>query len=365
VAAGEKQWVACAMSGGVDSSVAAALLLRRGYQVVGITMRVWPDVAVAAERACCSIAAVDDARAVAARLGIPHVVVDLREEFRRTVIADFISEYRAGRTPNPCIVCNRVVKFEVLLEKARAYGAELLATGHYARIARHDATGRWCVRRGVDAGKDQSYALYGLTQAQLARTLLPLGELTKSETRALAHELGLRTAAKPDSQEICFIPDDDYAAFLRTEAPELAQPGPMVDCAGVVRGTHQGVAFYTIGQRHGLGLGGGRAPWYVIALNAATNTVVVGPAEALRETVVRADDVIYGALGPDDLRTPQPVTAMVRYRMPAQPATAVRDGDRLFLTFATPQRAVTPGQALVCYTGEDVAVGGTIVKAGA
>ena len=266
-------WVACAMSGGVDSSVAAALLQRQGFHVIGVTMRLWDD-GTEHPRACCALTAVDDAKRVAVRLGIPHYVVDFTDEFRRQVIDDFIAEYRVGRTPNPCIRCNRFVKFATLLAHTRGLGATYLATGHYARVAQDGA--RWSVRRGVDAGKDQSYALYGLTQAQLAHTLLPIGELQKTETRALAAELGLRVAGKPDSQEICFIPDNDYGRFLREAAPAVTQPGPIIDRAGQQVGTHDGVAFYTIGQRRRLGVAI-PAPRFVTALDAARNTVTIGP----------------------------------------------------------------------------------------
>jgi tRNA-specific 2-thiouridylase len=350
-------WVACAMSGGVDSSVAAALLQRQGFHVIGVTMRLWDD-GIEHTRACCSLTAVDDAKRVAVRLGIPHYVLDFSAEFGRTVIDDFVAEYRAGRTPNPCIRCNRFVKFETLLAHARGLGATCLATGHYARVAQ--AGDRWCVRRGVDAGKDQSYALYGLTQAQLARTLLPIGALEKTHTRALAAELGLRVAGKPDSQEICFIPDNDYGRFLRDAAPAVTQPGPMVDRAGTRLGTHDGVAFYTIGQRRRLPVAIPEAR-YVTAIDAAANTITIGPREETLATVVTAVDVVPGKWDAGTLHTPRRVTAMVRYRMPPQPAVAHLDGDTLHVVFDTPQFAVTPGQAVVCYDGDDVVCGGTIV----
>jgi tRNA-specific 2-thiouridylase len=342
------------MSGGVDSSVAAALLHQRGYEVVGMTLQCW-----SADGGSTSTA-VEDARRVCEQLGIPHVVVDVREEFYTTVVAAFIAAYRAGRTPNPCTLCNPRMKFAVLQSVAQAHEAMHFATGHYTQVAFHEDMQRWCIRRGVNRGKDQSYALYGLTQEQLAQATFPLGTMDKAQVRTLATALGMRVADKPDSQDICFIPGGDYWQFLRQHAPDVVQPGPIVDQEGHLLGTHAGIAFHTIGQRRGLGIAV-NAPRFVVRIDAAANTVVVGESEALLRRNVTAADVVFGKFSPAMLAAPQRVTAMLRYRMAPQPAMAsLDDAGYLQVEFDTPQRAVTPGQALVCYDGDDVAVGGTI-----
>ena len=358
--------VVVGMSGGVDSSVAAALLKEQGYEVIGVTLSLSPKLAPdeAAERddACCTLAAVEDARRVADKLGIDHYCLNFREIFAERVIANFIAEYRRGRTPNPCVRCNDHVKFEAVLRRARAMGADFVATGHYARIERCPATGRYLLRKGLDQRKDQSYVLYVLTQDELAHTLLPLGELVKEQTRELARKLDLRVADKPESQEICFVVDGDYGSFLRRVAPEVVQPGPVLDLQGRVVGEHKGIAFHTIGQRRGLGIATGQ-PLYVVDIDVRRGAVVVGPEEALYREEVLADDV--NLIGVAALEEPIRVQAKVRYRMPAAEGWLGQPSpDRLLLRFDRPQRAITPGQSLVCYQGDTVVGGGTILAAG-
>lgn len=354
--------VVVAMSGGVDSSVAAALLKQAGYQVIGVTMEIWPrDLGGEAVRGCCGLAAVESARKVAHKLGIPHYVVNLREVFARYVIADFCEEYARGRTPNPCVRCNRYVKFDALLARARALEAGYLATGHYARIARDEGSGRWLLKRGVDGRKDQSYFLYTLTQEQLQHILFPLGKLTKERVREIARELELPVADRAESQEVCFVPDNDYHRFLRSYMPGGLREGPIVDQEGRVLGTHRGIAFYTVGQRRGLGVAAGK-PLYVLAIDERRNAVVVGPESALYRPALVAGDLNWIAV--ETLDGPRRVQARIRYRHREAPATVTPyPGDRVLVRFATPQRAITPGQAVVFYDGEVVVGGGTILHA--
>lgn len=357
----QSQKVVAAMSGGVDSSVAAAILAEEGYDVIGVTMQIWPmasEVEQEFSRTCCSLRAVEDARRVAARLGIPHYVLNFRDVFKETVIDNFIEEYRRGRTPNPCIRCNRFVKFDALLAKAQALGADYVATGHYARIVHDESKSRWLLKRGVDRSKDQSYALYSMTQHQLAHTLMPLGNMVKDETRRLAAELGLSVAAKPESQEICFIEGRNYPAFLEKTAPETARPGPMLDTNGSVIGEHKGIAFYTVGQRRRLGMAAGE-PLYVVRIEPARNAIVVGRESDLYAQSLAATDTNFISIG-----TPAgsiAVTAKIRYNMKDSPAllSPLAEG-QIEVRFEKPQRAITPGQAVVLYDGEDVVGGGTI-----
>ena len=345
----------------VDSSVAAALLVEEGYDVIGATMQIWPSwlPASQAEGGCCSLAAVEDARQVAAALGIPYYVLNLQEPFEDEVIRPFAEAYLRGVTPNPCLVCNTRLKFGSLLAKARALGATRLATGHYARSGFDPGKGRYFLRRGVDPRKDQSYALYGLDQGQLAASLFPLGGLRKGEVRSLARDRGLGVAEKGESQEICFIPDDDYAGFLRTYRHEALAPGPIVDRAGCLLGHHQGLARYTVGQRRGLGIAAPE-PLYVLALRPASDEVVVGPEEALYQGELWAEEINWISLA-----TPLPasveVRAKIRYSAPlAEAVVYPQDERRAKVVFDRPQRAVAPGQAVVFYQGDEVVGGGTI-----
>lgn len=370
-AAGRGKRVAAAMSGGVDSSVAAYLLSREGYDVIGVTMRLWDSDAdgVSPEhQGCCSIQDIEDARRVCRTIGIPHYVMDARREFREHVIGYFIEEYRRGRTPHPCIACNDRIKFDFLMRRAAMLDADFVATGHYARVVPYgnggdDSSGGWTLRRGVDAGKDQSYVLFGLGQEQLARTLLPVGGFAKAKIRDLAREAGLHLADKADSQEICFIPSGDYREFLRGEGG--SEPGEIVDGAGRVVGAHEGVAFHTVGQRRGigvtaqaLGLPEGEKV-YVTAVDSASRRVVVGgSADLLRRTAyVEGARYVEG----EPPREPLRVDVKIRYNGPAVPATLCPDAaGGAELRFDEPQRAVTPGQAAVFYDGDRVVGGGYI-----
>ena len=360
-----KQTVVIAMSGGVDSSVAAGLLLRQGYDVVGITMQIWQESATETKGAgCCSLGAVEDARRVAAKLDIPHYVLNFREFFAEKVIDNFVSEYKRGRTPNPCVNCNRYVKFDALLGKARDLGAEYLATGHYARVDFDEDTHRWNLRRALDRSKDQTYALYHFTQDELAHTLMPLGVVTnKAETRAIAAELGLAVSNKPDSQEICFVQGGSYTDFLAETAPETVQAGDIVDTSGRRRGAHDGIAFYTIGQRRRVNVGS-PIPLYVVGIDAETNTVVVGGNEDLMASGVEADDLNW--IGIPGVQESQPVLAKIRYNMEHVPGLLQKGEEEgsVVVHFDTAQRAVTPGQSLVLYdaSGESVLGGGTITR---
>ncbi len=368
--------VVVAMSGGVDSSVAAAMLKEAGCEVIGVTMHLWDYDSVGGnarfEHGCCTVEDRNDARVVAGRLGIPYYVVDFREEFERGVISNFVSEYMQGRTPNPCVACNSKVKFGVLLDRAAELGADYVATGHYARVAIDEVTGRYLLKQGLDGNKDQSYALWEMTQDELARSVFPVGMLTKAQTRQIAESLAPRVSGKKDSYEICFIQDRGHERFLKEwtakhpvtmdegllEIEDPIRPGPIVDTNGSILGEHRGHPLYTIGQRKGLGLAAGH-PVYVVDIQPDTNTIVVGEDEDLRSDRLIADGVNWQS-------TVTPVSevrgqAKIRYRQEATPAviTACEPGVAQ-VDFEYPQRAVTPGQSVVFYDGETVLGGGII-----
>ena len=349
------------MSGGVDSSVAAALLQRQGYEVIGATMKLWNETSTGSadtERSCCTLSAVEDARRVAQKLGIPHYVFNFQTAFAHDVIDYFTAEYLAGRTPNPCIACNRHLKFGALLQKARELEADFVATGHYAQIDSNGQNGKYRLLKGLDERKDQSYVLYHLDQHSLAHFLLPLGGLTKPETRKLASEFGFAVANKPESQEICFIPDNDYRRFLQERVPGLLQPGPFVSTTGQIMGTHKGFACYTVGQRKGLGIALGQ-PMFVSAIDPATNRVTIGPEADIFSSRLTAHDVnwIAGGLPQEPLK----LMAKIRYSAQESPAllTPLPDG-RIEICFDAKQRAITPGQSVVLYEGNCVLGGGII-----
>jgi tRNA-uridine 2-sulfurtransferase len=352
--------VAVAMSGGVDSAVAAALLVARGDDVVGFTMNLWPAWVAQVEggHGCCGLGAIEDARAAARTLGIPHYVLNLREEFERDVIGYFAAEYARGRTPNPCIACNRAIKFSLLLQRVLGLGMDALATGHYARVDR-DPVGRVRLRRAVDRGKDQSYVLSCLTQEQLARLCFPVGEYTKSQVREIARRHTLHVADKPDSQEICFVPSGDYADVVARLEPRAAQPGPIYDPQGRQVGEHRGLARYTVGQRRGLGIPGG-SPRYVVAIDAERNALVVGDEASLRCPELVAGDLNWIAI--PALTSARSVTARIRHAGADLPAVVAPDGPgRARVTFPERPRAAAPGQAIAFYDG-DIVVGGGVIQ---
>jgi tRNA-specific 2-thiouridylase len=342
------------MSGGVDSSVAAALMVERGHEAIGVTMSLAGD-----SSRCCGISDVDDARRVAAGLGMRHFVANYGDPFRREVKEAFADEYLAGRTPIPCVTCNTKFKFEYLIQRARVFGADQVASGHYARIDEHPETGRKRLRTAKDPGKDQTYFLFELDQQQLGAVLFPLGDMTKSEVRAHARRLGLETAEKPESQEICFVPDGDYAAAVERIRPDaLPGEGEIVDGDGVVLGRHAGIHHFTVGQRRGLGLSGPK-PRYVVAIDAARNRVVVGACEALAAGGARVERVSWVDGAPPE--RPTRARVKIRYRDPGSAAELVANEDgSVRIAFDEPVRAVSPGQAAVFYDGDVVLGGGWI-----
>lgn len=380
----QKKKVVIGMSGGVDSSVAAWLLVQQGYEVIGVTMQIWQEDEETAqeEGGCCGLSAVDDARRVAWQLKIPYYVMNFRSEFKNKVMDYFVEEYLHGRTPNPCIACNRYVKWESLLKRSMDIGADYIATGHYARVEKLE-NGRYALKRSATDAKDQTYALYNLTQEQLSHTLMPVGDYSKEEIRQMAEELGLKVAHKADSQEICFIPDHDYARFIEEEIErenretqlescggcascetnkpcrQLPGPGNFVDREGNILGQHQGITHYTIGQRKGLGLAMGH-PVFVVEIRPDTNEVVIGSNEDVFTDRLICDKLNWMAI--DGLHgKEQEVVAKIRYSHKGAPCRIREIGEDLVeCRFLTPVRAVTPGQAVVFYAGDYVAGGGTI-----
>ncbi|MGA2140559.1 MAG: tRNA 2-thiouridine(34) synthase MnmA [Verrucomicrobiia bacterium] len=352
-----KPRVCVGMSGGVDSSVAAHLLKKEGYDVIGLTFRGWPqDCRSLAEDKCCGPQAIMDARMVAHSLDIPHYVIDEIDTFRREVMDYFAAEYRRGRTPNPCVICNEKVKFGSLLRKARALGAECIATGHYARIEKTNGNGhRYQLRKGRDERKDQTYFLFSLNQEQLARAIFPVGDLTKDETRAIAKEIGLKTYGKEDSQEVCFVPENDYRRYLRESANVTDVQGEIVTREGRALGHHNGIHNFTVGQREGLNLGGQPRPLYVIELDAVNNRVIVGSAEELLRSEFEIANCVWHGV---ETGGPMEVTVKPRHQHPGCAATVEnRGGECASVRLHEPQRAITPGQAAVFYR-DDVVVGG-------
>lgn len=350
------------MSGGVDSSVAAALLQEQGFEVIGITMDIYPlpKQDCDSPRSCCGRGAIADANRVAAQLKIPHYVMNLRKSFQRWVVDNFCEEYAKGRTPNPCIRCNQYIKFDVLWKRAKKMGADYIATGHHANIFFDESSARFHLKKGRDPQKDQSYFLYTMTQDQLARTLMPIGHFTKQEVRRKAKELGLAVHQRPESQEICFIPDDDYTRFLGQKIPEVFQPGPIVDTEDHVLGHHRGILHFTIGQRRGLGIAA-HHPLYVLEIHPESHKIVVGETKHLyrKRLVVSQLNIIPRS----SLSDPTSVTAKIRYKHKQASALLFPlDENKARLKFDTPQRAVTPGQSAVFYEDELVLGGGIIER---
>lgn len=353
-----------AMSGGVDSSVAAYLMIQKGYDCAGATMKLYdrPPCSSPAQRACCTPSDTEDARNVAARLGILYYVFPMQEEFRQNVIQKFADTYFHGGTPNPCIDCNRFLKFGALLEKARELGMEYIASGHYARIEQDPDTGRYLLKKGLDTSKDQSYVLYSMNQDQLSHTLFPLGGYTKAQIRQIAQEQGFINADKPESQDICFVPDGDYASFIEEYTGKTSSPGNFVDREGNVLGRHKGQIHYTIGQRRGLGISAPES-LYVCDKSLKDNTVILGGKQDLLSRTCLVGDI--NLIPWDRIEKPVSCKVKIRYRQPEQPAIVEQIGeDLLKITFQEPQRAITPGQAAVLYDRDTVLGGGTILSEG-
>lgn len=360
--------VIVAMSGGVDSSVAAALLHNEGYEVIGITMKTWGFMEVGGapkhESGCCSLDAIYDAKNVAAKLGFPHYTVDFTKAFEENVIDNFISEYLNGRTPNPCVVCNKKIKWEELIKKADSLDAEFVATGHYASVEYNPVNKRYCLKNSGDIKKDQTYALWGLSQESLKRTIFPLNRLNKSEVRNLAKELGLKTARKPESQEICFVADDNYERFLREKIPDVVDNISEGDFVykGEKIGTHKGIPFYTVGQRRGLGIAKG-VPVYVTKIDYNSNVIEIGEKEDLLQRELIAEEINY--VSKDELKTGEKVICKIRYSDKGSLAEIVASDSKTFnINFNEPKSAITPGQSAVLYDEQGYVLAGGVIKKG-
>jgi len=356
-----KKKVAIGMSGGVDSSVAAYLLKEQGYDVVGVTMLLWQDKSLneaVPESVCSKFLAVDDAKKVANQLEIPHHIIDFRDIFKHHVVDYFTEEYKKGRTPNPCIVCNRYIKWDALLKYGVELGADYIATGHYARVIQL-SNGRYTIKKSVTADKDQTYALYNLTQEQLKKTIMPIGDYTKEEVRKIAKKIGIQVADKPDSMEICFIPDHDYAGYIERKTDYKAVPGNFVDMQNHIIGTHKGIIHYTVGQRKGLGLALGK-PVFVVAIRPETNEIVIGDNEDLFLRKLYANHINF--MGIEKIENPMKAQAKIRYsHQGSNCVVSMKDTDTLECIFDEPVRAITPGQAVVLYDGDVCLGGGTIL----
>lgn len=355
--------VVVSMSGGVDSAICAYLLKKKGYEVIGITLKILPeylDRTFPSLHSCCSFPAISDAKAVAAKIGIPHYVLDFKDIFQKMVISDFINEYSQGRTPNPCIRCNQSIKFYHLLHKAKQLGAKL-STGHYVRLEYSPFKKRYLLKKAKDKTKDQSYALYTLAPSQLEDLLFPIGEMSKKEVRSLAKSENLLVAEKRESQEICFIPDNDYRLFINKFYPHLIRAGKIIDTTGKVRGEHKGIAFYTIGQRRNIGISGSKYPLYVVKIDERENLIVVGEEKELYQRSFTAVKLNWIAI--DNLSSPLQIKAKIRYNSEEADAMVYpQDEDRVRVEFKEKQRAITPGQAVVFYDGDILVGGGTIDK---
>ncbi|MBU5298958.1 tRNA 2-thiouridine(34) synthase MnmA [Clostridium sporogenes] len=354
-----KKKVLVGMSGGVDSSVAAYLLKEQGYEVIGVTMQIWQDDEefIEKEGGCCSLSAVADARRVANKIGIPFYVMNFKDAFKRNVIDYFVDEYMEGRTPNPCIACNKFIKFSSFLDKAMDMGIDYVATGHYAIIEKQKD--RYIIRKSEDDKKDQTYALYNLTQFQLERTLMPCGQYKKSQIREIAKDIGLRVHNKKDSEEICFIPDNDHGRYIKNRFPNKVREGNFVDKQGNILGKHKGIVYYTIGQRKGLGIAFGK-PMYVVDINPFKNEVVLGSIEDLLNTELVAKDINYIPF--DTLKEPMEVEAKIRYsQIPSKAIITPIDDGRVRVNFHEKQRAITKGQSVVFYK-DDLLIGGGIIE---